>query len=123
MKTGIALRRTSSMTILLLKDFLVCCLLLTLILSSFPFPSSAKEVYDLVIVNGRVIDPESKLDTLRNLGISGGTIKVVTGSHLNGRNVINARGLVVSPGFIDLHQHGQDEENYRFKVMDGVTTV
>jgi hypothetical protein len=31
--------------------------------------------------------------------------------------------VVVSPGFIDLHQHGHDEENYRFKAMDGVTTA
>ena len=106
----------------MLKGVLVC-LVLTLAVSSLPVASRAKVVYDLVILNGRLIDSESRLDAVRNLGILGGTIKVVTGSHLNGRNVINARGLVVSPGFIDLHQHGQDEENYRFKVMDGVTTV
>ena len=107
----------------LLKGILVCCLLLTLIVSSFADASSAKEVYDLVILNGRVIDPESKLDAPRNLGISGGTIKAITGNQLSGRSVIDARGLIVSPGFIDLHQHGQDEENYRVKVMDGATTV
>lgn len=123
MKRGTALRRTPSLTATLRKGILVCCLLLTLAVSSFPVLSSAPEVFDLVIWNGRVIDPESKLDAVRNLGISGGTIKVITGNQLNGRRVIDARGLVVSPGFIDLHQHGQDEENYRFKVMDGATTV
>ncbi len=117
------MRRTPSLTATLRKGILVCCLLLTLAVSSFPVLSSAPEVFDLVIWNGRVIDPESKLDAVRNLGISGGTIKVITGNQLNGRRVIDARGLVVSPGFIDLHQHGQDEENYRFKVMDGATTV
>ncbi len=57
----------------------------------------------------------------RNIGISRGRIEVITSRQLSGRAVINAQGLVVSPGFIDLHQHGQNEENYRFKVMDGVT--
>jgi len=123
MDRGNALRRPSTLTMSLLKRILVCCLLLTLNVPSLSVASSAKEVYDLVILNGRVMDPESKVDALRNLGISGGTIKVVTGNHLNGRTVIDARGLIVSPGFIDLHQHGQDEENYRFKVMDGATTV
>ena len=79
--------------------------------------------YDLVILNGRVIDPESRTDAIRNLGISNGTIKAITTARLTGRTVIDARGLIVSPGFIDLHQHGQDEENYRFKAMDGVTTA
>src|ERR1051326_1421595 len=78
--------------------------------------------YDLVILNGRVIDPESRTDSIRNLGISNGTIKTISTAKLDGRTVIDARDLVVSPGFIDLHQHGQDEENYRFKAMDGVTT-
>ncbi len=79
--------------------------------------------YDLVILNGRVIDPESKLDAVRNIGITKGTIKSITTKSLKGRMAINARGLVVSPGFLDLHQHGQDAENYRVKAMDGVTTA
>ncbi|HEU4434240.1 MAG TPA: amidohydrolase family protein, partial [Pyrinomonadaceae bacterium] len=62
-------------------------------------------------------------DAVRNIGVSGGTIKMITSAGLNGRTVIDAKGLVVAPGFIDLHQHGQNEENYRFKVMDGVTTA
>ncbi|HJY30573.1 MAG TPA: amidohydrolase family protein [Pyrinomonadaceae bacterium] len=86
------------------------------------FPSS-QAVYDLVILNGRVIDPESRSDAVRTLGISNGSIKAISSNMLRGRTVIDARGLVVSPGFIDLHQHGQDEENYRFKAMDGVTTA
>ena len=91
-----------------------------LILSSLLF--SAQPSYDLVILNGRVIDPESKTDAIRNLGISNGSIKAISARKLAGRTVIDARGLVVSPGFIDLHQHGQNEENNRFKAMDGVTT-
>jgi N-acyl-D-aspartate/D-glutamate deacylase len=85
--------------------------------------SSSAVSYDIVILNGRVIDPESRTDAVRNLGISNGTIKAISSGKLVGRTVIDARGLVVSPGFIDLHQHGQDEENYRFKAMDGVTTA
>ena len=85
--------------------------------------SSSSAPYDLVILNGRVIDPESRTDAIRNLGISNGTIKAISNGKLTGRTVIDARGLVVSPGFIDLHQHGQDDENYRFKAMDGVTTA
>ena len=84
---------------------------------------SSQTVYDLVILNGRVIDPESRTDAVRNLGISNGTITTISSNQLRGRTVIDARGLVVAPGFIDLHQHGQDEENYRFKAMDGVTTA
>jgi N-acyl-D-aspartate/D-glutamate deacylase len=94
-----------------------------LIIGSLPIASSSQAVYDLVIINGRVIDPESKTDAIRNLGISNGVIRAITSNKLQGRTVIDARGFVVAPGFIDLHQHGQDEENYRFKAMDGVTTA
>jgi N-acyl-D-aspartate/D-glutamate deacylase len=89
----------------------------------FPTASISQAGYDLVILNGRVIDPETRTDAVRNLGISNGTIKAISTNKLTGRTVIDARGLVVSPGFIDLHQHGQDDENYRFKAMDGVTTA
>ncbi len=97
--------------------------LITLICLTFELPARAKIQYDLVILNGRVIDPESKSDSIRNIGVTSGIIKTISTAKLDGRTVIDARGLVVSPGFIDLHQHGQDEENYRFKAMDGVTTA
>jgi len=79
--------------------------------------------YDVVVLNGRVIDPESRLDAIRNIGISNGKIQAISQKSLRGRTTVNATGLVVSPGFIDLHSHGQDQENYRFKAMDGVTTA
>jgi N-acyl-D-aspartate/D-glutamate deacylase len=91
---------------------------ITLAVSSAPV-----QTYDLVILNGRIIDPESKTDAVRNLGISNGKIQTISNNRLNGRIAIDARGLVVAPGFIDLHQHGQDEENFRFKAMDGVTSA
>jgi N-acyl-D-aspartate/D-glutamate deacylase len=79
--------------------------------------------YDLVIKDGRVMDPESKLDAVRNIGIRDGRIAALTASPLQGRRTIEAKGLVVAPGFIDLHAHGQDEENQRLQVRDGVTTA
>jgi N-acyl-D-aspartate/D-glutamate deacylase len=94
-----------------------------LIFLALTFSSGSQPAYDLVILNGRVIDPESRSDSIRNLGISNGTIKAISTNKLTGRTVIDANGLVVSPGFIDLHQHGQDDENYRFKAMDGVTSA
>src|SRR5881628_2129827 len=79
--------------------------------------------YDLVIQGGRVMDPETGLDAVRNIGIKGGSIARITGDPLRGNTVVDASGLVVAPGFIDLHSHGQDAENYRLKAMDGVTTA
>lgn len=79
--------------------------------------------YDVVITGGRVLDPETGLDGIRNLGISAGKIASVSTAPLTGKQTIDATGLVVVPGFIDLHSHGQTEENYRYKAMDGVTTA
>jgi N-acyl-D-aspartate/D-glutamate deacylase len=85
--------------------------------------SNAAEAYDLVIANGRVMDPESGLDAVRNVGIRSGKIAKISNGPLTGKQTIEARTLVVAPGFIDLHQHGQDAENYALKAADGVTTA
>jgi dihydroorotase len=69
------------------------------------------------------MDPASGLDAVRQIGIRGGKIAAVSLEPLQGRTVLDATGLVVVPGFIDLHSHGQTPENYRFKAMDGVTTA
>jgi N-acyl-D-aspartate/D-glutamate deacylase len=79
--------------------------------------------YDLVIANGRVMDPESGLDAVRHVGIRGGTIAAVSEAPLDGARVIDATNQVVAPGFIDLHEHGQQEESYRMMVRDGVTSA
>jgi N-acyl-D-aspartate/D-glutamate deacylase len=77
---------------------------------------------DLVISGGRVMDPESGLDAVRNVGIRAGKIVEITEKSLQSKEVIDAKGLVVAPGFIDLHEHGQDPRNYQFQAHDGVTT-
>src|ERR1700710_1558368 len=79
--------------------------------------------YDLVISNGHVMDPDSGLDAVRNIGVTAGKIRAVTLRPLKGKQTIQARGLIVAPGFIDIHSHGQDDENYRYKARDGVTTA
>jgi N-acyl-D-aspartate/D-glutamate deacylase len=79
--------------------------------------------YDVVVANGRVVDPESGLDATRHIGIRGGAIEAVSTTPLTGSRVIDASHLVVSPGFIDLHEHGQQEESYRMMVRDGVTSA
>ena len=78
---------------------------------------------DLVILNGRVMDPETKLDAIRNVGIKDGKIVVVTEQAIDGSETIDAKGHVVAPGFIDTHVHISDLP-FGQKVMlrDGVTT-
>ena len=83
----------------------------------------AAETFDTVIANGRVMDPATELDAVRHIGISDGTIKAISKTQLKGKSTINAKGLVVAPGFVDLHQHGQGPEDYPYKAMDGVTTA
>ena len=79
--------------------------------------------YDVVIDGGRVMDPESGTDAVLNVGLRDGTIAAISTSRLDGNTRINAAGLVVAPGFIDLHAHGQDERSNRFQAADGVTTA
>ncbi len=87
-----------------------------------PILLSAQQ-YDLVLDGGRVLDPETGMDAVRNIGIKGGKIARISTQPLNGRRILKANGLVVAPGFIDLHQHGQDLASQRVKALDGVTTA
>lgn len=86
-------------------------------------PSAPAPAFDLVIANGRVMDPGSGLDGVRHVGIRGRTIEAISETPLQGARVIDAAGHVVAPGFIDLHEHGQQEESYRLMVRDGVTSA
>src|SRR6185312_6076777 len=100
-----------------MKSLVLC---LAVVLSPvLAFPQS----YDLVIQGGRVIDPETGLDGVRNVGISQGSIKKISAEALAGKRMILAKGLVVAPGFIDLHQHDLNPESQRLKALDGVTTA
>ena len=85
--------------------------------------AQAPQPYDVVINNGRVIDPESRLDAMRSVGIRAGRIEAISETPLQADNVVDARGLVVSPGFINLHSHSVAEPGYRLELLDGVTTV
>src|ERR1700761_8374417 len=84
---------------------------------------AAAQQYDTVLSRGRVMDPETGLDAVRDVGVRDGRIAAISEAPLHGRTTVDARGLIVAAGFIDLHQHGQTPENYRFKARDGVTTA
>src|SRR6476620_242081 len=78
--------------------------------------------YDVAISGGRVMDPETELDAVRNIGIRGGVIEAITVESLQATRTIDASGLVVAPGFIELFQHAHDPESYRLNALDGVTS-
>ena len=80
-------------------------------------------VYDIVLKGGRVMDPETGLDDIRNLGTIGDRIFEISTSELVGREVIDVSDLVVAPGFIDLHVHGMSNDAHVYQVRDGVTTA
>ena len=79
--------------------------------------------FDRVVLGGRVMDPASRLDQVRNVGILNGRISAISAGPIRGRDTIDARGLVVAPGIIDLHAHGHDDESYGYYAMNGVTTA
>ena len=78
--------------------------------------------YDLVIKNGRVMDPETGYDAIANVGINHGFITKITTDKIEGTRTIDAKGHVVAPGFIDYHSHAQSEFGHKLYVRDGVTT-
>ena len=95
-----------------------------ILLASLFFAASAfAQTYDTVLQGGRVLDPETGLDAIRNVGITQGRIMRISPETLAGKRVLDAKGLIVAPGFIDLHQHAQDVASGRLKAFDGVTTA
>jgi N-acyl-D-aspartate/D-glutamate deacylase len=104
------------------KALLTLALLATVAIFASNLHIIADESYDLAILNGHVMDPESGLDAIRNVGIRAGKIAAISATTLSAKSTIDAKGLVVAPGFIDLHEHGQEPRNYQFQARDGVTT-
>ena len=98
-------------------------LIFSLLFLGLPASLASAQQYDLVLEGGRVMDPETGLDAVRNVGIRDGRIVRISSDVLSGRRLVHASGLVVAPGFIDLHQHAQDVASQRVKALDGVTTA
>ncbi|WP_037311517.1 amidohydrolase family protein [Ruegeria halocynthiae] len=79
--------------------------------------------YDLVILNGRVMDPETRYDAIANVGVKDGQIVAITKEDLSGAETIDATGHVVTSGFIDQHFHWTRPVGYKLALRDGVTTA
>ena len=80
-------------------------------------------LYDLVLAGGRIMDPETYRDAIGNIGIDHGRIVEISSEELQGKEVIDVSGLVVAPGFIDLHVHGITNKEQEYQMHDGVTTA
>jgi N-acyl-D-aspartate/D-glutamate deacylase len=83
----------------------------------------AQEPYDVAILGGRVMDPETNFDGIRNVGIKDGQIETITEAQIGGIETIDANGHVVTAGFIDTHHHGAGNPwGVKASLRDGVTT-
>ena len=99
-------------------------LLLAILLAVMVVPTAVPAAtFDLVIQNGRVMDPETGYDAVAHVGIKDGIIKSITKKAIQGKETIDATGLVVAPGFIDGHMHCIEPYAFRLMVRDGRTTV
>jgi N-acyl-D-amino-acid deacylase len=91
-------------------------------------PAQDKEpLYDLVIRNGKIVDGTGNPWRHGDLAVRGDRIAAV--GHIpagSGKREIDARGLIVAPGFIDIHSHSDftllEDGNAQSKIRQGVTT-
>ncbi len=104
--------------------FIVKPLIRGLLLGGFVSIASMAQAtdYDLVILNGRVMDPETLYDSVANVGIKNGRIAAVTKRDIRGEQTLDAKGHVVAPGFIDTHYHWQAPLGYKIGLRDGLTS-
>ncbi len=95
----------------------------TTVLTGFMLLNAANaQDYDLVINNGRVIDPETLFDDIANVGIRDGRIVEISEDPLTGAETVDATGQIVAPGFIDTHFHFQMPVGYSLGLRDGLTS-
>ncbi|AGK97239.1 N-acyl-D-amino-acid deacylase family protein [Clostridium pasteurianum] len=81
-------------------------------------------IYDLVISNGNIVDVEQKRIIKGNIGICKNKICKITDKNIQGKIEIDAKGLIVSPGFIDIHGHIDGSIPCgKLAVLQGVTTA
>jgi len=107
----------------MIKWFIRAAFALSAILPCFKSKAQSTVVYDIVLSGGRIIDPETKLDAIRNVGIINNRIAQISSESLKGKETINVSGLVVAPGFIDMHVHGRRNVEQEYQLHDGVTTA
>ena len=79
--------------------------------------------WDFVLRGGRVIDPESGLDTTADVAVADGRVAEIGTGLRPGRAEFDVAGLVVTAGFIDLHSHANSVAGLRLQALDGVTTA
>ena len=108
-------------------NYLILMAVVMMLTSAAAFSQSKKKSkekvdFDLVILNGRVMDPETGFDQVANVGVNHGFITKITKEEIKGTREIDASGHVVAPGFIDFHFHGQDPYGFRLAARDGVTS-
>ena len=86
-------------------------------------------MFETLIVNGRVIDGTGSAAFHAAVGIAGDTVQLIHGdlSGIDASHIIDAKGLVVCPGFIDMHSHSDfallTNPKHEPKVSQGVTTA
>lgn len=86
--------------------------------------ASAATKLDLVIRNARVVDGSGRPAFTADVGVRGDTIVAVGKTRLSGRRVIDARGRVLAPGFVDSHAHGDPLESPMENFLSqGVTLI
>ncbi|MGB5263782.1 MAG: hydrolase, partial [Lutimonas sp.] len=105
-----------------MKHYVILLLILLVSFSCDQKKDNSNESYDLVIVNGRVIDPETEFDDVANVGIKDGRIVAITKEPLTGTESVDATGKIGAPGFIDTHFHFQMPVGYSLGLRDGLTS-